>query len=67
LDLSAAYDTIDHKILINRLSNSFGISGSVLGPESYDRDLQYRRGLLITTISQHRIGMTISLRRDIVT
>jgi len=31
VDLSAAFDTIDHKILINRLSNSFGISGSVLG------------------------------------
>lgn len=31
LDLSAAFNSIDHKILTNRLSNSFGISSSVLG------------------------------------
>ncbi len=30
LDLSAAFDTVDHNSLLNRLENSFGISGSAL-------------------------------------
>ena len=39
LDLSAAFDMIDHKILLSRLSSRFGIKGKVLSWfESYLKD-----------------------------
>ncbi len=55
LDLSAAFDTLDHDILIDRFKNYFNISGKVL--EWFQSYLQGRTQSVI-------IGETISSPRD---
>ena len=43
LDLSAAFDTVDHGLLLNRLKNTFGVCGtSLAGISSYLKDRSFR-------------------------
>jgi len=52
LDLSAAFDTVDHDILIERLQASFGIDGSAL---------QWFQSYLLGRTQYVRRGATCSL------
>ena len=59
LDLSAAFDTVDHMTLIRRLEISYGIGGTVLGWFStyLDQRLQFVR--CRTSSSTHSQGMEL--------
>eukprot|EP00116_Pleurobrachia_bachei_P002647 sb/3462909/ len=56
LDLSAAFDTIDHGRLLKKLQNNYGIGGKVL---------EWFRSYLTGRTSSVRIGNTSSTPRDI--
>jgi len=51
LDLSAAFDTVDHEILLQRLHISYGINGPVL---------QWFRSYVVGRTQHVRRGSTIS-------
>lgn len=56
LDLSAAFDTVDHKIILQRLQSRFGISGSALSWfQSYLADRSERVLINNITSNQHTL------------
>ena len=60
LDLSAAFDTIDHKILLTRLSSRFGITGSCL--KWFESYLNKRtQSVTINTSSSDRLELNFGV------
>jgi len=68
LDLSAAFDTIDHNILLNRLHTRYGITGSPLAWLTLyllGRTQSVCVGNASSTVTDCRTGVPVRLRNDL--
>ena len=60
LDMSAAFDTVEHSILLNRLESHFGIKGSVLSwYESYFEKRSVRVTIKNTVSDEHTLTYSL--------
>jgi hypothetical protein len=57
LDLSAAFDTVDHEILLDRLRNSFGLRGTVL---SWIASFIHERKQTVCSAGQHSASSIVT-------
>lgn len=64
LDLSAAFDTVDHHVLLERLRNSFGVEGSA--NDWFTSYLKNRRKtVIVTEHHQRRLHQTVMSPKDL--